>query len=446
MLSRYSPFANRSRLIGLLLAGLLAATIGGVTGCPPADGGPNEPNVPGEPNEPGDSDVFNNTTDRTNNGATYIGSDACAACHPDVGARHAVHGHARKLNKIEDGAPSYPAAAARAGGFEPPDGKDWEDVAYVIGGYIRKARFVDVDGYVMTDGVEGVNTQWNLDFPTTGLSAGWVAYEADRDPDDPKPYDYSCFVCHTTGPTEFDPDNPAFQDNRAGMEGTFAEPGIQCESCHGPGSNHIPNPAARDIYVDQRAAACNECHNRPFQSDDGVIRASGGFIRHYAQYPELQASGGHSAFTCNTCHDPHVSVTYDRENALVATCTECHPNRDMAYHEEEVFVRGDYSETLSCESCHMPFATRSAGVAPSTVVGDLGRMGDMRTHIFRINSDPVDFTTMFSADGSEVVKDASGRAAVTLDFVCLRCHNGIGNVFALTVEQAALLAPALHRD
>ena len=101
MQSHHTPLAIRNRLIGLILVGLIAVTIGGVTGCPPADGEPNEPNTPGEPNEPDGSDVFNNTADRTNNGAAYIGSDACKACHPDIGAQHAVHGHSRKLNQIE---------------------------------------------------------------------------------------------------------------------------------------------------------------------------------------------------------------------------------------------------------------------------------------------------------------------------------------------------------
>ena len=52
---------------------------------------PNEANEPSEPNEPNEP-VFNNLTDRTNNGASYIGSRACMACHADIAAEHVVHG------------------------------------------------------------------------------------------------------------------------------------------------------------------------------------------------------------------------------------------------------------------------------------------------------------------------------------------------------------------
>jgi len=425
----------RRRLVRIILPVGIVLGLALLTGCPflPTPSGTTPP-------------IYRNTTDRTNNGATYVGSEACMACHATFAAKHVLHGHAHKVTEVDEGAPTYPAGATRAGGFDPPQGRQWSDVAYVIGGHVRKARFVDVDGYVMTDGVDGINTQWNLDFPANGTAAGWVAYEASRDPNDPKPYNYSCFVCHTTGPVESDSTNPAFQDSRPGMSGTFAEPGIQCEACHGPGSGHVPAPAARDLFVDTQAATCKECHDRPFESDDDVIRASGGYIKHHEQWPELKASGGHAAFACTICHDPHTSTNYDRENAIINECVVCHTDTKMALHANGVFVRGDYTEVMGCESCHMPFASKSAAAATAAVVGAGGRMGDTRTHVFRINSADENYTAMFSTDGSEVVTDAQGRAAVTIDFVCLRCHNGIGNAVEFSLKEAAAIAPSIHSD
>ncbi len=115
----------------------------------------------------------------------------------------------------------------------------------------------------------------------------------------------------------------------------------------------------------------------------------------------------------------------------------------MALHDGKVFVRGDYTETLTCESCHMPYATRTSSAASTAVVGPNGRMGDTRTHIFRISREAADFNTFFSGPGDSVLKDSDGRAAVTVDFVCLRCHNGVGT-FNLTVSRAAEIAPNLH--
>jgi hypothetical protein len=117
----------------------------------------------------------------------------------------------------------------------------------------------------------------------------------------------------------------------------------------------------------------------------------------------------------------------------------------MALHGGNVFTRGDYSEVLTCESCHMPYATSSGSTASAAVVGALGRAGDTRTHIFRISTDPIDNTSFLSPDGTRVMKDANGRATLTVDYVCLRCHNeGAMPSLAFTVERAAEIAIGLH--
>jgi hypothetical protein len=137
-------------------------------------------------------------------------------------------------------------------------------------------------------------------------------------------------------------------------------------------------------------------------------------------------------------------VAYARDQAIIKDCKDCHPNQNMALHDGLVFTRGDYVETLSCASCHMPYAGKSAASASAAVVGPYGRMGDIRTHLFFINTNNVNYTGMFSADGKSVLKDANGKASVTVDFVCVRCHNGIGNAFALMVDSASGIAVGLH--
>ena len=390
---------------------------------------------------------YNNTTDKTNNNASYVGSTVCSTCHgqrdPAIIQAHAIHGHSHKLNRVQGGPPTYPAQGINAGVPNPPDGFSWADISYVIGGYTKKGRFIDKDGYILTTGLTGKKTQWNLKLPFIGKDPEFVNYEAAATTK--KPYDFACFECHTTGPKKQDAANPMFQENRPGFAGTWEEAGVQCEACHGPGSNHIPNPAARMQFVDPIGAqTCKVCHNRPVNSDTGEILASGGFIQHHEQWPELKASGGHKDFACTICHDPHHSVIYDRANGLRNRCTNCHNTKNMALHEGKVFTRGDYSEPLTCESCHMPFATKSAAQADASVVGAIGRMGDTRTHIFRISIEATDFNSFFTADAKQVVRDAQGRAAVTVDFVCLRCHNDNG-AFAMTVAQAADKVQGLHR-
>ncbi|GJM24131.1 MAG: hypothetical protein DHS20C16_05460 [Phycisphaerae bacterium] len=393
---------------------------------------------------PAEQPQFANQTDRSNNDADYVGSTTCAGCHPGVAEQQAIHSHSHKLTKIEGGPPTFPEEGTRAGIPDPPDGFTWDDISYVIGGYYKKGRFIDTNGFILITGLLDIPTQWNLDFPPNGNVAGFVDYEGSRET--PKPYGHSCFQCHTTGPLPLDEDFPEFQDGLPGLEGTWEEPGIQCESCHGPGSNHVADVSARDLYVDPGSTTCAECHNRPFNAQDKVILASNGYIKHHEQYPELLASGGHSAFNCGDCHDPHISTAYDRENAIKQACTDCHANVNMASHEGVTFIRGEYQEVMSCESCHMPYATRSGSNATEAVSGPDGRIGDTKTHIFRINTAAEDFASFFNEDGSEVVRDDQGQAAVTLDFVCLRCHNGIGNAFSLTVGGASGVASDMHSE
>lgn len=425
------------------------ASLAALTGCPELFPPPDDSEPPS----------FANTTDKTNGAARYVGASSCTQCHQDIAAWHRVHGHAHKLTRIEGGPPQFPAEGLRAGIPSPPDGFDWSDISYVIGGYTKKGRFIDQDGYVLTDGVEGVHTQWNLDFPPNGTTAGFVAYEASATA--PKPYAFSCFECHTTGAMRQDEDFPQFEENRPGFIGTWEEPGIQCEACHGPGGGHFSTAGSQvnidrsRIFVDPTgASSCNQCHNRPFDSQTGVIPAAGGFIQHHEQYNELQASGGHASLTCTTCHDPHRSVTYDRTNAIRNECIACHSDMNMARHAGKAYTSASgYTEVLSCESCHMTYATKSGSsalmdsfdAADGSLLGQ-GRIGDTRTHIFRINTNPVDYTAMFSEDGSQVARDAEGMAAVTVDFVCLRCHNGQGSVFGLSVERAAEIAGEIHSE
>jgi hypothetical protein len=206
----------------------------------------------------------------------------------------------------------------------------------------------------------------------------------------------------------------------------------------------VPNPQARDLFVDASASFCGECHNWPYGSDPRIIDAADGYIRYGEQYAELLASGGHASFDCVKCHQVHASTNYDRSNAIHRNCRDCHDDMNMALHDGNVFFRGAYSETLTCESCHMPYAVRTAAAAGVDAVGDLGRMGDGRSHLFRIDVNEVNFTGMFSDDMTRVRTDDQGRGAATLDFVCVRCHNGIGNAFAMTETSAKEIAFDIH--
>lgn len=300
----------------------------------------------------------------------YVGSEKCGECHADKYSSFRVTGHPWKLRTGEE---------AKANPLPLPAGHTWDDISYVIGGYKWKARYIDNDGFIITTTEDGPGkNQYNL------MVGTWSDYH----PGEEKPYD--CGKCHTTGYSA-----EGNQGGLEGMVGTWAFDGIQCESCHGPGKGHVDGGGDKTaITVDTTAALCGSCHIR---GEANTIPASGGYIRHHEQYNEFLASP-HSTLGCVTCHDPHVKAEF----SITTECSTCHSGVNAEFTGSSMEGVG-----VTCTDCHMPMATKSAQ--------PLGPYkGDVKTHIFRINTDPAG--SMFTEDG------AFANDAVTLDWTCLSCH------------------------
>ncbi len=320
----------------------------------------------------------------------YVGSSTCATCHETIYSDFVKSGHPYKLNKAADAQqPGYYPFGDLEG---PPDGYTWDQVSYVIGGFRWKARFIDLNGYIITGEDAEATTQWNL--PTNDdPEPEWVGYHAGE-----KNVEYNCGPCHMTAY------NPVGnQDGLPGMVGTWEFGGIQCEECHGAGEQHTQDPRGVQMVVERSNHACGKCHIR---GDVGDIPASGGFVKHHEQWNELFSSK-HASIGCVDCHDPHKGLhekNPDRAAAIKSKCESCH------FKEAGNFAKSDlpmYGEGVTCLDCHMPKAAKSARSVATYV-------GDVRSHMFGINTDPD--APMFSADG----KSALGY--LTLDFTCLKCH------------------------
>lgn len=370
----------------------------------------------------------------TSGGATrsYVGSETCKTCHPGDYAEVREMGHPYKLNKVVDGTPpTYPSFVPQwTATVNPPAGYTWNDISYVIGGYGWKARFIDKNGYIIT----GDDVQYNLHAAAEGVpDQEWVAYHAS---DAPGTKPYNCGACHTTGWVATGPDGP-HQDNMPGMYGTFSEPGITCEACHGPGSVHAVTQSAADIDRGDGKTECANCHYRPSR---GPVEVSGGFIRHHEQAEELN-SAKHFTLKCTDCHDPHKGPHYEdaQPGAIQRQCYECHGAKSTKH-----------PAGPDCMDCHMPKATKSA-------IKVNAHVGDVHTHIFKINTNPVTadgkddtgapavdgsgnpIPGMFTDDGKLVDSDSfEGSAAVTLDFACYGCHTDVNGVGGGSAPQESL--------
>lgn len=340
----------------------------------------------------------------------YVGSDECATCHSTIAQQHERHGHNYKLNRVVDGQPpEYPYSEVP----EPPEGYTWDDISFVIGGFAWKARFIDLEGYIIT-GDENATTQYN--FPLidqrTGeviVEAGWVPYHAGEEN---KPYD--CGSCHTTA---YDHDRSTHMYDLPGFVGSWTEEGVQCEECHGPGSLHVEEPIRVNMLVDRSAEACGNCH---YRGVEGVVEASGPFIKHHEQYEEI-ATAPHAAFECIDCHNPHQSAVYadpevNPNRSFRVGCTSCHFDQSNSEAHME--------NNVTCVECHMPPMTASGARNADRL------WADVSTHLYQINTDLE--APQFTEDGSGVMP------YITVEYACTRCHTGAA------LEDLAAVAQGYH--
>ncbi|MEK6255733.1 MAG: cytochrome c family protein [Chloroflexota bacterium] len=360
--------------------------------------------------------------DQASLGQEYVGSQQCASCHETQYAPFILSGHPYKLTRVTNGsAPEYPYDSLTGGLDELPTGYTWNDISYVIGGFAWKARFINTSGYIITDtpdssGDSAYLNQYNFANDAVGTDESWVGYHPGEEN---KPYD--CGGCHTTGYSPL-----GHQNDMPGITGTWALEGVQCEACHGPGSQHVQAPQAVSMELDRSSQLCGSCHVR---NNPAVIDASDGFEKHHEQYEDLYSSK-HFATSCVTCHNPHASAVYadtdvNPNKGITQSCESCHwqnTTRKVDKHSSKI---------VSCTACHMPPMGKSA-------VADLGIFtGDIHSHQFSINTDPD--APQFNEDGSAVMP------YLTLQYTCGWCHNGV-EYSEKDITTLALFAEGYHDE
>ncbi|MHB8767168.1 MAG: multiheme c-type cytochrome [Deferrisomatales bacterium] len=161
----------------------------------------------------------------------YAGSEACRACHPEAYREWKRTPHARMVRDLR----RDPAAAGAAFDGTPPFPR--ESARYALGSHWTMRFVAEKDGKLVVKAPIWSVTQkaWDTSY--------WID----------KPWAQNCQGCHTTG----------FELKG---EPRFAELGVGCEACHGPGRAHaesggrapVVNPAALDPV--RRAMVCQSCH------------------------------------------------------------------------------------------------------------------------------------------------------------------------------------------
>lgn len=155
-----------------------------------------------------------------------------------------------------------------------------------------------------------------------------------------------CFQCHSTGTVSFSPE--------AGIQPR--ELGVTCESCHGPGANHVAKPSRINIVQPKMYngagvnALCGNCHRQPPKPGEDTNWSDAWNARHqplsFSQSACFLKSEGR--MTCFTCHDPHGSAPTRRD-----ACKGCH---------EQPKHRRPVASSQHCDTCHMPLVKPVPGL------------------------------------------------------------------------------------
>ena len=317
-------------------------------------------------------------------GEGFVGSEACKPCHAEIWARQALSAHAgslfvaaehplagavTRLGNVER-APGFVARFYRAadalrvrvlGGGESTDmAIDW---AFGAGGQgLTFVSHLDRDYYLehglsLFGGDRLLRTPGHAERPRTLGEAVGVRYRAEG-ADGVR----GCFECHSTGPVGFDAEAGA----------RISEAGVRCEACHGPGAEHLADPAkiqSGKLTPGALSAKCGACHRQPGAvarvdwSDPWNVRHAPVYLARSACYED-----GAGKLSCTTCHDPHGPLAKSGSGHYRAVCAQCHPGAHGGAAQggaaqggavpggvaQDAAAQGAGEPFADCVSCHMP--------------------------------------------------------------------------------------------
>lgn len=144
-------------------------------------------------------------------------------------------------------------------------------------------------------------------------------------------------------------------------------PGVNCESCHGPGSAHVEAMKAKQyddakIYNAGRMSGdeisqefCGKCHR---SAETVLFMPNHGSVNNVRWQPyRIFGSKCYSddkRISCVACHDPHEPL--EREStAYDAKCLACHQSKDKSATADAAATEPPCPVAAKdCVSCHMP--------------------------------------------------------------------------------------------
>jgi tetratricopeptide (TPR) repeat protein len=342
------------------------------------------------------------TPDNTG-GNKFAGSKSCGECHEQFNKLWSTYWHGMSMRPYSDefadkqlreqqsdvviGDRRYRAEIGAGQGWvreEGPEGRRQYPILHVMGGKniyyfltpLQRGRL-----QVLPVAYDVNRRAW---YDTTASAVGHLTERRDEAlfwTDRLYTFNTACFNCHVSRlATDYDLETDTYRS-------TWGEPGISCETCHGPSAEHnrlmragIKGRSAEEMKIiinkdfthDQLTDLCVTCHAKiiPLSSD---FSPGEKFFDHYDlitlehedYYPDGRDLGENYTYTswlmapclksgkldCRYCHTPAGRLKFTEYQGY-QTCMPCHENYVKKPEEHGHHAAG--SKGNECVACHMP--------------------------------------------------------------------------------------------
>lgn len=348
----------------------------------------------------------------------YTGSDSCRECHRDEHASWHATFHRTMTQRMTPEAVvgRFDGAEVNSGGYRYrltqegdiyySEGPDPDQLMYWVQGRKKTppANLPRVKlPVVMATGSHHYQTYWVPSPAHPGIlqtlpvvflreTAQWAPREAAflHGPDDSERFvtqwNHHCILCHSTG------GNPGLDEKTGALRTQVAELGISCESCHGPGREHVDlrralaagTKPARDPIVNpsrldshRSSEVCGQCHGVFLHRDEfgfefaakGNLFRPGEELERTRYYPRHPKPGAPTTAWADLRRNPQFfrnrwwpdgqmlaggrEFTAMRESSCyekgALSCLSCH---SMHASDPDDQLRRDRPGSTACVECH----------------------------------------------------------------------------------------------
>jgi hypothetical protein len=312
-----------------------------------------------------------------------VGRQVCGECHPENYQSHSRHGHASTFHFV-----IHTDLVERFAGKQFEAGEDYGTYKYEAdsGGKLfvtLESQFGDQPfplPYALGSGLHAqtmLTLVPGLDGQTEGIEHRVSCYADNRialTPGHSKKKPRSsleffgdasrgqplqrCIYCHTTRGTVV---GEAVQD---------LIPNVNCEKCHGPGSEHVrlarmngkppPYSIGKATWdAESEIQLCGDCHRLPRSVTEQEIREYPLLLVRFQPIGLLRSRcylGSKRELKCTTCHHPHRSIRESEDADHVRDCLRCHQP------DTETHVACPVDPEKGCIECHMPAIETDQGL------------------------------------------------------------------------------------